>query len=83
MKQISVTQVTYEALGKQNITYTDSNDLHYITGVVQMIVETAKVVDLRQTQITTSEYKENNLSHIESWYKQIESSYPEDYDPFL
>lgn len=84
MKLIKVTEVTYEALGRVTVTYTDSTDLEYIRSVVQLIIPTAHVElkHLRQTQVTASEYKDNNLSHIEAWYKKIQSDYPENYDPF-
>ena len=82
MRTIKATQVTYEALGRVNVTYTESTDPKHIESVVKTITPTAKIRQLRQAQITTSEYKENNLSHIEAWYKKIQSDYPENYDPF-
>ena len=71
MKNMKVTRVTYEALGKSYVTYTESKDPHYIIGVVKMIIETAHVSETKQVTISKSEFKDNNLSHVEAWYKGI------------
>ena len=71
MIQIKCAQITYEALGRVQVTYSESSDIVYILGVVRLIADTAHVTDLRNATIPKTVYKENNLGDIEKWYESV------------
>jgi len=73
--KMKATEVTYEALGKQYVTYTELFDPLKILEIVRLITDTAHVSCTRQVKIEESIYKDNNLSHVEAWYTNIQSGF--------
>ena len=71
MKEFEVTQVTYTALGKEHVTYTKSTDLTEIVDCIQLIIDTARLIDTRRVNVTAAVFQENNLKHIREWYAKI------------
>jgi hypothetical protein len=71
MIQIKCTQITYEALGRVQVTYSESLDMEYILGVVHLIADTARVTDFKNVTVDKAIYKENNLDQIKEWYERI------------
>jgi len=71
MIQIKCTQITYEALGRVQVTYSECSDIVYILDIIRLIADTAHVSDLRNVVIDKAVYKENNLGDIEKWYEKV------------
>lgn len=71
MVQIKATQITYEALGRVQVTYTDNFDMDYIHATIGLIADTARVTDLKNVTVDKAVYKENNLEQIKDWYEKI------------
>ena len=71
MVQIKATQVTYEALGRVQVTYTDNFDMDYIQATIGLIADTARVTDLKNVTVDKAIYTENNLEKIEKWHESV------------
>lgn len=71
MIQIKCTQVTYEALGRVNVTFTENFDMDYISSVVRLISDTARVTDVKNVTIDSAVLKDNNLEQVREWYERI------------
>jgi len=74
MVQIKCTQITYEALGRVQVTYSESLDMEYILNVIRSIADTARITNFKSVVIDKSIYKENNIAQIEDWYNRIKCS---------
>ena len=64
MIEIKATQVTYEALGRVQVTYTDNFDMGYIQATIRLIADTARIVDFKNVTLNKTVYKKNNLEKI-------------------
>lgn len=75
---MAVQQITYEALGKVHMTYTDMTSLNDILGCVQLITSTARIRDMKHVTVSKSEYDDNNMDHIKLWYDKIGNKLTDD-----
>ena len=75
MRKIVAVKVEFEALGQNQVAYTDKIDLEYITKVIKMITPTAHLVCVSTDLVEASIYKKQNVDRI----IYIHNKYVEEY----
>jgi hypothetical protein len=61
------TKITFEALGKEHVVYTDHQDHDYIQEQVHQICPTAFVNNICTDVISKEEFLSNNLENLVQW----------------